>query len=75
MDKFSFKQLPSGCLVGKANLAEVKRYKSEIEYNNDRNLHLASSYWGSYGFVLKDVKRVKEVFCNGKLGFWDFDES
>ena len=36
---------------------------------------LASSYWGDYGFILKDPKRIKEIPCKGSLGFWEFNLS
>ena len=73
MKKFGFKELPLGCIVGKAELIEVKKYIHEKEHEADRNKHLASSYWGNYGFVLKNSERIKEIICSGKLGFWDFN--
>ncbi len=72
MKKFGFKKLSCGCVVGKAKLIDVKKYNNEEEHNKDKNLHLASSKWGNYGFVLGDVKRIKEIPCKGNLGFWDF---
>jgi hypothetical protein len=27
---------------------------------------------GGYGFVLVDAKRIKEIPCNGNLGFWKY---
>ena len=74
MQKFGFEKLPLGCVVGKAELIEVKKYNSEKEFTKDKDLHLASSDWGNYGFVLKNAERVKEIKCNGKLGFWQFKE-
>ena len=73
MERFGFKELPLGHIVGKATLIEVKKYNDESEHNKDQNLHLASSYWGDYGFVLKNAERIKEIPCKGKLGFWNFD--
>lgn len=75
MEKFGFKELPLGCIIGKATLIDVKKYNDESEHNKDKDLHLASLYWGNYGFILKDVKRIKEIPCNGKLGFWELDIS
>jgi predicted transcriptional regulator len=72
MVKFGFKDLPIGCIVGKANLADVKKYENEREHKKDSKLHLASKYWGNYGFILKDVKRIKEIPYKGMLGFWNF---
>ena len=72
MEKFGFEELPLGCIVGKARLVDVKKYENADELMADRDLHLADSAWGLYGFVLEGAERVKEVECKGKLGFWDF---
>ena len=74
MEKFGFFNLALGCIVGKVNLVDVKKYKNELEHNKDKELHLASSAFGNYGFVLKDVKGLKPIPCKGNLGFWKFDE-
>jgi predicted transcriptional regulator len=73
MKEFGFSELPCGCIVGKARLVDVKKYANEEEHKKDNSLHLASSDWGSYGFVLENPIRVKEISINGKLGFWDFN--
>ncbi len=72
MKNFGFDTLPTGCIVGKAVLKEVKVYPNSREHQKDRKLHLASKAWGKYGFVLEDVKRVKEIQAKGKLNFWEF---
>ena len=71
MKEFRFDNLPLGCIVGKAKIINVKRYKSEKELNKDKPLHLGSSKWGTHGFILDNVKRIKHIPCKGKLGFWD----
>ena len=58
MKRFGFKALPLGQIVGKANLAEVKRYSSPEQQMEDADKHLADSSWGKYGFILTDVKTV-----------------
>jgi len=72
MAKFGFDNLPLGYIVGKAKLADVKKYKTKKEHDKDKNLHLASNSWGNYGFILKDVKRIKPILAKGKLNFWEF---
>jgi hypothetical protein len=72
MEKFGFEKLPTGCIVGKANLIDVKEYKNEKECMKDKDLHLAHNGWGNFGFILKDVERVKEIPCKGNLNFWEF---
>jgi hypothetical protein len=73
MEKFGFKYLPLGVIVGKATLVNVKKYNTEEEHKKDSSLHLASSFWGNYGFVLENPERIKEISCKGKLHFWDFE--
>lgn len=71
MEKFGFNELPTGCIVGKACLVGVKRYDS-ISFKEDADKHLASEEWGSYGFILDNVRRVEPIECRGALGFWEF---
>ena len=70
MQIFGFNDLPCGFIVGKAELADVKHYQNEKEFNKDKDLHLASPEWGMYGFILKNPKKIKPIRCRGNLGFW-----
>jgi hypothetical protein len=72
MNQFGFKELPCGCIVGKAEIVDVKHYANEEEHAKDKEFHLASSAWGNFGFIIKNAKRVKVIPCKGNLGFWDF---
>lgn len=74
MNEFGFGSLPLGCIVGKANLIDVKKYKDENEFNKDKNLHLASKEWGDYGFILENAQRINPIFAKGSLGFWNFNK-
>jgi len=73
MKRFGFDKLHDGGIVGEAVLVDVKKYENEGEHKKDRKKHLADSSWGKYGFVLKNVKRVKLVEAKGMLGFWKFN--
>jgi hypothetical protein len=73
MEKFGFKELPLGSIVGEAELVEVKHYSNKAEHDKDKELHLASSDWGDYGFVLKNPKRINPILAKGSLNFWNFD--
>lgn len=74
MEKFKFKILPSGFILGKAKLIGVKHYTNKKEFEEDKNKHLANSEWGEYGFILQDVERFdKPIPALGKLGFWNFE--
>ena len=74
MKKFGFKTLPCSFIVGEANLVYVKKYNNQKELMKDKNLHLANMNWGKYGFVLKNIKRIKPIPAKGKLNFWEFKE-
>lgn len=73
MKKLGFKKLLNGFIVGKANLLDVKKYKSKKEFNKDKDKHLATINWGIYGFILDNVKRIKPIPAKGKLNFWEFN--
>jgi len=72
MKKFGFEKLPCGAIIGQADLVNVKHYKNKGEYQKDKNLHLADGYFGNYGFVLKNPKRISPIPARGNLNFWDF---
>jgi len=61
MGDFGFTKLPCGFIVGKARLVDVKIYKDDDESLKDKDKHLASKEWGKYGFILRDVKRIKPI--------------
>ena len=41
----------------------------------DKELHLADSSFGNYGFILENAERIKEIPAKGALGFWEFDNN
>ncbi|MFQ5531552.1 MAG: ASCH domain-containing protein [Candidatus Nanoarchaeia archaeon] len=75
MEKFGFKTLPCRFVVGEAELVDVKNYKNnKNEFEKDKYLHLATSDWGEFGFILKNFKRLNTIIpAKGNLGFWDFN--
>ena len=74
MKKFGFASLPTGCIVGKAFLKDVKKYKNRVDHRKDRNLHLASRPWGDYGFILENPQRTKQIPYKGWFNFWEFNK-
>ena len=73
MVKFEFVELPLGAIVGKAKLVGVKHYLNDEEHRADKNLHLADSTWGNFGFVLEDAEKINPpIPAKGKLNFWEF---
>ena len=73
MIRFGFFDLPCGFILGKVRLTGVKRYIDEEEHFIDRNLHLASSELGNYGFVLENPERIDKILAKGSLNFWNFE--
>ncbi|MEK6917580.1 MAG: ASCH domain-containing protein [Nanoarchaeota archaeon] len=74
MKEFNFADLPCGAIVGKVNLVGVKHYKNELEHKADNDKHLASSFWGDFGFILESPKRLeKPIPAKGNLNFWEFN--
>jgi len=72
MKTFNFTDLHYGFIVGKAKLVDVKIYKNEEEHNKDKELHLASNYSDTHGFILNDIERLKPIPYKGNLNFWNF---
>jgi len=75
MNRFGFKELPLGFIIGRVNLIDVKEYKNSEQHMKDKDLHLASDSWGNFGFVLENPVRINPIPAKGQLGFWDFNES
>jgi len=73
MKEFGFRDLPTGAIVGEAELIKVKHYKNKKENLRDKEFHLANSGWGNYGFILKNAKRIEPIPAKGMLGFWEFN--
>ena len=70
-------KLITGAVIGKANLYDVKHYKSREEFLADSRLHFASERYypeHAYGFLLKDASPLPEpIFMRGRLGFYNVD--
>lgn len=76
MERLGFKNLPTGCIVGKAKIVDVKEYNSIEEFERDTDKHFAKDYeWNGklYGFVVKDAQRLKEKPLKGQLNFFEVD--
>lgn len=76
MAEFGFNDLPTGFIVGKARIVDVKEYISKEEFEKDEDKHFAKGYdWNGklYGFVVKDARRLKETPLKGQLNFFDVE--
>ncbi len=69
-DEINLKDLVTGCLIGKAELVDVKEYKSKEEFDKDYNKHFAKIFV-RYGFRLKNNHRIKPIPLKGKLNFFE----
>ncbi|MBS3084291.1 ASCH domain-containing protein [Candidatus Pacearchaeota archaeon] len=74
MGKFGFLFLPTGKIVGEAELIGVKIYSDEEEHKKDKDKHLADFSFGKYGFILRNCKRIDGPYVNGKLNFWEISD-
>ena len=70
MKKFGFSDLPSGKVVGKAELEDVIKFDKE-SWKQDKKTCANWMPYRKYGFVLKNVRRVKPKEAKGKLGFFE----
>ena len=66
--------LSTGAIVGKAQIYDVKIYRTKTELQDDFNKHFASiDFKGlKYGFVLKNAKKFNiPIPYKGRLGLFD----
>jgi hypothetical protein len=73
-------KLIKGAIIGSASLYNVKKYKSQEEFNKDKQKHFSiiSKYFDGYkyGFLVKDARMFKKsIPYSGKLGFFNVDDS
>ena len=72
--KIDPKNLVRGVIIGKAEIYDVKKYKSKSEIKLDSKKHLASKKFheSKFGFMIKNAKPFRiPIPCKGKLGFFD----
>ena len=70
------KSLATGAIIGKAELYDVKHYKTKLEVKKDSKFHYASKthFDKKYGFLIKNAKMFRiPIPYKGKLGFFDVD--
>ena len=66
--------MTTGAIIGKAEIYDVKKYKTKTEVKNDSKFHFASKdhFDRKYGFMLKNAKALRvPIPCKGKLGFFE----
>ena len=73
MALFGFAELPTGCIVGTAEITDVIEYPTMESFNNDEGRHCAhvTAYPKKrYGFVLANVRRIMPIPYKGQLNFF-----
>lgn len=73
MRAHGFSELPTGCIVGEAELVGVKTYDDKTTWDADEPKHLARSAWTKkrYGYLLRNVKRLEPKPYKGALNFFE----
>lgn len=80
VNMFGFSSLPTGVIIGKATLSEVREYKDMEDFLKDKPLHLASEEaiedegWinkKKYGYMISAVERLKPIPFRGMPGFFN----
>lgn len=71
--EFGFENLPTGCIIGKATIVDVKKYKSQEEFEQDADKHFAKGWWHpkAHGFILTNTQRLEPKPLKGKLNFFE----
>jgi hypothetical protein len=70
------KKLITGAIVGKAEIIDVKIYRTKTEIRSDLKKHFASIERNgpTYGFILKNAKKFNiPIPYKGRLGFFDVE--
>jgi hypothetical protein len=70
MKQFGFSDLPAGKVVGKAELVDVIIFTKE-NWKKDTRTCANDMPYRKYGFVLKNIKKIKHFPAKGKLGFFE----
>ncbi len=74
MRELGFDDLPTGCIVGKADLVDVKEYTTKEALDADVEQHclkIDNLDKKRYGFILKNVQRVTPKSVKGQLNFFE----
>ena len=74
-------EYPSGCIIAKVNLTDcilidnearnMLKMKNPLVYENV----IKSADWKGYGFKLENIKKIEPIYINGKLSFWEYEET
>ena len=82
--KFGYWDLPTGVIIGKAFLRNVKRYGNDTEFFADSQYHLATPEiielegWtlrNKYGYLIESPEKITPIPYRGMPGFFSIRDS
>ena len=72
-------EYPTGCIIAKAKITDVEYVDDEFVNKVGPTNPLVykgiieKKDWDGYGFKIENVKKIKPIYINGQLGFWNYD--
>jgi len=82
--EFGYRDLPTGVIIGKSFLREVKRYGNDAEFFADSPYHLATpeiielegwSLRTKYGYIIENPERIPPTPYRGMPGLFSIRDS
>lgn len=81
MERFKHLNLdyPTGCILASVNLVDcvyVDEEMADILAKKDPLVYygiIHKKEWDGYGFQLSNIRKIKPIFINGKLSFWEYE--
>ena len=72
-------EYPTGCIIAKAKITDVEYVDDEFVNKVGPTNPLVykgiieKKDWAGYGFKIENVEKIKPIYINGQLGFWNYD--
>lgn len=72
-------EYPTGSILASANLVDcvyVDEEMADILAKKDPLVYygiIHKKEWDGYGFQLSNIRKIKPIFINGKLSFWEYE--
>lgn len=72
-------EYPTGCIIAKAKITDVEYVDDEFVNKVGPTNPLVykgiieKKDWSGYGFKIENVEKIKPIYINGQLGFWNYD--
>ena len=72
-------EYPTGCIIAKAKITDVEYVDDEFVNKVGPTNPLVykgiieKKDWDGYGFKIENVEKIKPIYINGQLGFWNYD--